>query len=178
MIRFISQVAAFLGPLNNFLKGIMKNSVKTPDWKESADPAVQAVMLWRMFLTCLAYWVVHARTMLSTCASAEAVGAVLQQKMAVEVKLVPFFSKRLELPNPFTIPSTGSSWRCTNMRVTSVTCWRAVSLTGPQITNCCLTPWLKQATTLPPECVDKKKPSSSITHSSVTTLPTYSPHFV
>ena len=94
--RFIPQAATLLAPLNDLLKGAKKNSPKPLQWSLSAEDAFSAIKQRLVSLTRLAYPVPHAPTILSTDASAEAVGAVLQQEVDGELRPVAFFSKRLE----------------------------------------------------------------------------------
>ena len=94
--RFIPQAATLLAPLNDLLKGTKKNSPKPLLWGEEAKQAFTTSKRQLASLTRLAYPVHHAPTLLSTDASAEAVGAVLQQEVDGELRPVAFFSKRLE----------------------------------------------------------------------------------
>ena len=94
--RFIPQAAGLLAPLNDLLKGVKKNSPKPLEWGQAAADAFSAIKRQLVSLTRLAYPVPHAPTVLSTDASGEAVGAVLQQEVAGVLRPIAFFSKRLE----------------------------------------------------------------------------------
>ncbi|KAK8390281.1 hypothetical protein O3P69_010161 [Scylla paramamosain] len=78
----------------DLLKGVKKHSPL--EWGLSADEAFRAIKRQLLALTRLEYPVPHAKTVLATDASAEAVGAVLQQEVADELLPVAFFNKRLE----------------------------------------------------------------------------------
>ena len=96
--RFIPQAAASLAPLNDLLKGTKKNSPKPLQWTTNAVSAFEAIKDRLASLTLLAYPVPNATTVLSTDASAEAVGAVLQQKVGDTLRPIAFFSRRLDPP--------------------------------------------------------------------------------
>lgn len=69
-------------------------------WGQGAGDAFSNMKRRLISLTRLAYPVPHAPTVLSADASAEAVGAVLQQEVDKELRYVSFFRKRLEPAQP------------------------------------------------------------------------------
>ena len=94
--RFIPSAAALLAPLHDLLKGTKKTSPKPLLWSPQADAAFCQVKEKLAVLTLLAHPVPDAPTALTTDASAEAVGAVLQQEIDGTLTPIAFFSKRLE----------------------------------------------------------------------------------
>lgn len=96
--RFIPQAASLLGPLHDLLKGIKANSPKPLPWDTESERAFEEIKCQLADLTLLAYPTPHATTALSTDASAEAIGAVLQQEIDGVLRPIAFYSKRLEAP--------------------------------------------------------------------------------
>lgn len=93
--RFLHQAATTMAPLNDLLKGTKKTSNKPLQWSDKHDKAFNSIKQQMATLTLLTHPAPNAPTTLTTDASSEAVGAVLQQE--VDGKLVPvaFFSRSL-----------------------------------------------------------------------------------
>ena len=94
--RFIPHAADFLAPLNDILKGTKKLSKKPLEWTQEAVAAFSSIKTSLADVALLAHPVPNAATILTTDASSEAVGAVLQQDINGVVTPIAFFSKRLD----------------------------------------------------------------------------------
>ena len=89
---------------NDLFKGAKKNSPKTLGWRQDAERSFLAIKRQLVLITRLSNPIPHARTVLYTDVSPEAM--VLPQDAAGELLLVAFFSK----PSAPTVTLTGSFW--------------------------------------------------------------------
>ena len=94
--RFIPGAADILRPLNGMLTGLQKGSQKTLVWTSEGVESFTAIKSKIATITLLAHQSPYASTVLTTDASATAVGAVLQQRISGSLMPLAFFSRRLE----------------------------------------------------------------------------------
>jgi len=94
--RFFPSAASKLQLLTNMTQGCSGKSTKKVEWSEESKQAFQNIRKEIRNLVSLAHPVPNARTILSTDASATAVGAVLQQEINGKITPIAYFSKGLD----------------------------------------------------------------------------------
>ena len=94
--RFIPHAAEVLAPMNDLLKGRKAKSPTPLRWSPDAEAAFNNVRQHLASLTLLAHPKPDAATVLATDASADAVGAALQQEVDGVMRPLAFFSHRLD----------------------------------------------------------------------------------